>query len=125
MPPRLVQDDPAQPVVLGAFRRLGQPGHERQGGRGYVVEETGHTCGDVVPGEGDLHVRRPPDLLEPGPYGRIGEDVQQQVGIPEGGVTVEGRPGDHGCRFHHRLVVAQHPAQHCLHRAGEPVPAAG
>ncbi|MFF4439612.1 hypothetical protein [Streptomyces sp. NPDC001621] len=28
VPPRLVQDDPAQPVVRGAFRRFSQPGHE-------------------------------------------------------------------------------------------------
>ncbi|MFF9179335.1 hypothetical protein [Streptomyces sp. NPDC014793] len=38
---------------------------------------------------------------------------------------IEGRPRDQGRHFHHRLVVAQHPAQHRLHRVYEPVPATG
>ncbi|MFF4439611.1 hypothetical protein [Streptomyces sp. NPDC001621] len=90
-----------------------------------MVEETGHPCGDVVTGEGDFDVRQPPDPFEPGPYVGIGEDVQQQVGMPQWGVAIEGRLCDHGRHLQHGLVVAQHPAQHRLHRAGEPVPAAG
>ncbi|WP_143050284.1 hypothetical protein [Streptomyces sp. 2231.1] len=88
-----------------------------------MVEETGHPWDDVVTGQGAFDVRQQPDLLEAGPYGGIGEDVQQQIDVAEGNVTVEGRPGEHGRDLHHRLVVPQYPAQHRSYGGGELIPA--
>ncbi|MFE2482871.1 hypothetical protein ACFXGR_06250 [Streptomyces mirabilis] len=86
-----------------------------------MVEQLGGPGDDRFTAPGFLDAHHVPDLLEPGPYGEVGECLHQQVDPPDRLLRVEPFPGDHGRDLHDGLAVTQDAVEdrpHLLDRPG-------